>query len=481
MQFSLIVAVIATSVCVPQFRQPRPASREMVVPDRVRLPYGMFQGSSDTKCTSYKGIPYAEPPIGSLRFQPPQDPKPRYGLTDATTFGFGCIQNPTSGGLNGTGLSMNEDCLNLNIFIPKSVPQPLPVVVYIHGGGFNSGYASHPYFDPCKLDHQHITVTFNYRVGIFGFLGSTELAEKQWTNIGLRDQEKVFDWVRKHIHLFGGNPTDVTAYGQSAGAISIATHMMRTKVEPYFQKAILHSGGPGLFMPVVNDGMFNNVLHKTNCTDLECLKQQKADILYKASIGIQYFPYIDQSFVMERAKTAFEQGRVWNIPVQLNTVSQEGLLFTRTVTDDSMANRFMDSQFGFLNGPQRAELLQLYPRNNYSTPSEWVADMYGDAGFQCPSWMLENYFSNKTRVLKSLFSLDNSIHGTDVPYFWHYEPQVSDFELSNRMVRLVDEFVTGKGESVVPTRERKGLVYDIVKKTWMSDERERKCLFWTTV
>jgi carboxylesterase type B len=481
MQFSLIVAAIATGMCVPQFRQPQTASRELGVSDRVRLPYGIFQGSSDDKCVSFKGLPYAEAPIGSLRFQPPQDPKPRYGLSDSTQFGFGCIQNPTSGGLNGTGLSMNEDCLNLNVFIPKSVDKPLPVVVYIHGGGFNSGYASHPYFDPCKLDHGHITVTFNYRVGVFGFLGSTELAQKQWTNIGLRDQEKVFEWVGKYIHLFGGNPNDVTAYGQSAGAISIATHMMRSNIKPYFHKAILHSGGPGLFMPPVSDGFYNNLLEKTNCTHLECLQQQEADVLYKASIGVQFFPFIDRSFVMERAKTATEQGRVWNIPVQLNTVSKEGSLFTKAVRDDFMANRFMDTQFVFLNGVQREELLKLYPRNSYETPAEWVGDMYGDAGFQCPSWMLQKYFANRNRVLKSLFSLNNPIHGTDLPYFWHYEPQVTDSQLSDRMVRLVDDFVAGKVNETVAARERHDLVLDLVQMKWVAEDRERKCQFWTSV
>jgi carboxylesterase type B len=308
---------------------------------------------------------------------------------------------------------------------------------------------------------------------IFGFLASSHLNKDQ-TNLGLRDQEFVFRWVHKHILLFGGDPQSIVAYGQSAGAISVATHMMRN-TQPYFHKAILHSGGPGLFMPPNLDTFYNIVLQKTGCVTLDCLRGRDAQELYLLSIGVQFFPYIDGSFIKERPKTLFARKQVWDIPVMINTVAKEGQLFTRSVIDDTMALGFVNAQFGFLNSVQKEELFRLYPRKEFSTPSEWVGEMYGDAGFTCPAWMVHQYMKQSFRTY---FDLNGSLHGSDLPYFWDYKPQVVDKNLSNRMMNLLDRFVNNQKLKEFRNKDTLSLV---TMKLVKDEDKAKKCRFWTNV
>ncbi|KAI8928598.1 Alpha/Beta hydrolase protein [Entophlyctis helioformis] len=245
----------------------------------IRLDYGRFRGklSPDGKTLSFLGIPFAAPPVGNLRFRAPQPPEPisKRTVFDATQIGNGCIQDPKSQGFNGVGLTVKEDCLNLNVYTPANATENsnLPVIVYIYGGGFNDGYNNIPFFNGANFlaaaqSQQAVIVVPNYRTNVFGFLASAELAAEKSLNVGLLDQRAAFEWVRRHIRRFGGNRKSVTAWGQSAGAMSIATHMIaRGGSLPLFDRAILHSGAvfPVYNTPYTGQASFDILANSVGC------------------------------------------------------------------------------------------------------------------------------------------------------------------------------------------------------------------------
>ncbi|RZB38724.1 COesterase and/or Abhydrolase 3 domain containing protein, partial [Asbolus verrucosus] len=169
---------------------------------------------------AYKGIPYAEPPTGNLRFEPPVPKRNWKFVLDAKKEGDICVQ----------GLPLvhgSEDCLFINVYVPKmsqSNNQLLPTMVYIHGGGFTNGFSTYKKYGPdYLLEKDVVVVTFNYRLGIFGFLSTGDLVAPG--NNGLKDQVLALKWVRDNIKSFGGDPNHVTIFGESAGAASVSYHV----------------------------------------------------------------------------------------------------------------------------------------------------------------------------------------------------------------------------------------------------------------
>jgi para-nitrobenzyl esterase len=212
-------------------------------PDVVTVPnVGMIAGSKTATMRSFKGIPYAAPPVGPLRWMPPQKAAPLTGTFDATKFGSGCVQdaNPF-----GTG-SMSEDCLFLNVYAPTGTG-PYPVMFWIHGGAFLNGEGSD--YDATKLVAQGvIVVTINYRLGMLGFLAHSAIANGTGvasTNFGLLDQQFAMQWVQDNIASFNGDKTNVTIFGESAGGFSVHSQLVMPNAHGLFQKAIVESGAYG--------------------------------------------------------------------------------------------------------------------------------------------------------------------------------------------------------------------------------------------
>jgi para-nitrobenzyl esterase len=198
----------------------------------VRLDYGAFVGRDRRKTRQYFGIPYAAPPIDDLRFEHPQPPKKFYGVKEVFRHGNGCFQDPMSVPLFGLALNRSEDCLNLSIWAPEGhseEDEPIPVMVWILPGGFTSGYVSNPLYSKAfylTIDGGNIVrnskekvmvVSFNYRMGFFGWTASREFQDAGLLNMGIYDIIAAFEWVKKYIHKFGGDPNRVTAFGESAG------------------------------------------------------------------------------------------------------------------------------------------------------------------------------------------------------------------------------------------------------------------------
>lgn len=178
----------------------------------------------DRTVTVFRGVPYAAAPVGDLRWRPPQPPPHREGILRADRFGPMCPQAPTDAAATGVDVPMSEDCLSLNIWTGADSSADLrPVLVWIYGGGFREGTGAHPRYDGENLAGKGlVVVTFNYRLGAFGFLAAPELSEESEHgtsgNYGLLDCVAALRWVRDNITHFGGDPDRVTIAGQSAGS-----------------------------------------------------------------------------------------------------------------------------------------------------------------------------------------------------------------------------------------------------------------------
>jgi para-nitrobenzyl esterase len=214
----------------------------------AKIETGSLQGATEYNMNVFKGIPYAAPPVGDLRWRPPQPVVSWNGTRDASKFGDSCPQLNLKNENKGLGLPGNEDCLKLNVFTPQNPGKDLPVMVWIHGGALQLDGAKDPLYTPINLvKNGVIVVTFDYRLGSLGFFASKELVAEAKSkgepvgNYGTMDQIAVLKWVKRNIAAFGGNPNNVTIFGESAGARSVTWLMVSDPARGLFHRAIAES------------------------------------------------------------------------------------------------------------------------------------------------------------------------------------------------------------------------------------------------
>ena len=217
-------------------------------PDQVKVTGGAVKGAVAHGVLSFKGIPFAAPPAGELRWRPPQPVAPWPGVKDATAYGHDCAQKPFGGDAAPLGTEPSEDCLVMNVWRPAAGGAKLPVMVWIYGGGFVNGGSSPAVYDGSQFaKHGLVLVSFNYRLGRFGFFAHPALSQahpgEPLGNYGYMDQIAAMQWVQNNIAAFGGNPKDVTVFGESAGGISVATLLTAPAAKGLLQKAAVESGG----------------------------------------------------------------------------------------------------------------------------------------------------------------------------------------------------------------------------------------------
>lgn len=219
------------------------------VPPRAQIDSGVLEGAVDpaTGVNVFRGIPYAAPPVGKLRWRPPEPAPSWTGVRKADRLGKNCMQSRAYGDIDAFAVGVSEDCLYLNVWTAGHTGDHRPVMVWIHGGGFQAGFGGEARHDGGRLAQKGVVVvTINYRLGVFGFLGTG--------NYGILDQIAALQWVKHNIAAFGGDSSRVTVFGESAGAMSIGVLIASPLAKGLFQRAILESGtGVGDYSPLPAD------------------------------------------------------------------------------------------------------------------------------------------------------------------------------------------------------------------------------------
>ena len=323
----------------------------------IETRFGKVRGADLGPTLVWKGIPYASPPVGPLRFQPPQPPAAWGGIRDATAFGPIAPQLPFLLANGSLEVAMpepqSEDCLYLNIWAPHPDGQKRPVMVWVHGGALINGSGSQSDYDGATFAERGdlVLVTINYRLGILGFLALEELAGATYAasgNRGLLDQIAALQWVREHIAAFGGDPNNVTIFGESAGALSIAMLFGMPAARGLFQRAILESGPLHMVQQQQAAtqtskkvleflGLESAKVTELNTLPLEALLKAQARLMqYDPIDGIQ--PHIDGVHLVETPVQALARGAGKDITLMVGTNRDEATLFTETVTGEKPAS-----------------------------------------------------------------------------------------------------------------------------------------------
>jgi len=215
---------------------------------RVKIDSGTLEGAREGEVLAFKGIPFAAPPVGDLRWRAPQPVAAWTGVRQATTYGFDCMQKPFPMDAAPLGTTPGEDCLVANVWRPAKAGGKLPVMVWIYGGGFVNGGASPDVYSGAEFAKRGVVlVSFNYRLGRFGFFGHPALTKENpdgpLGNYGFMDQIAALQWVQRNAAAFGGDPKNVTVFGESAGGFSIHALATSPAAKGLFHKAIVQSGG----------------------------------------------------------------------------------------------------------------------------------------------------------------------------------------------------------------------------------------------
>ncbi len=361
------------------------------------------KNSADGSTRIFLGVPYAAPPIGNLRWKPPQPAAKWLGTRNATAFGNRCMQPAIYSDMIFRDPGGSEDCLTLNIWTPaKKKSEKLPVMVWIYGGGYLAGGTSEPRQDGLNLSRNGVVVvSMNYRLGIFGFFVHHELAAENEHhasgNYGLMDQAAALAWVKKNIQQFGGDPKNVTLFGESAGSFSVSAQMASPTAQGLFAKAIGESGGafsrgelafPKLEEAEKQDEAFAQKAFGTH--SLATLRGLSADeVLRKTSLkendAPDFVPDVDGDFLPESVPAIYAEGRQAKIPLLAGWNKDEGTedvaLTAEKPTVESL-RAMAEKEFG----AKSADFLHAYAAANDDEALKVAEDFSGDRFIAYATW-----------------------------------------------------------------------------------------------
>ncbi|HEU5078515.1 MAG TPA: carboxylesterase family protein [Opitutaceae bacterium] len=360
-------------------------------PTPVKTEYGLVRGVTEKDLTVYRGIPFAAPPVGDLRWCVPRPAEKWEGVRDATKFGPDPYQRGGKG-------NVSEDCLYLNVWTPaKRADEGVPVLVWIYGGGFAEGGTSGPWVTGEHLARKGVVfVSINYRVGSLGFLAHPELSAESphhaSGNYGLHDMIAGLRWVQKNIAAFGGDPNRVTIFGESAGGIAVSMLSASPQARGLFHGAISQSGGsfgphrlttyPGENMKLLADAerageAYAKSAGARSLAELRRLPPGKLPDGWGTGTG---WPIIDGWVIPDDQYKLYQAGHYNDVPVIVGYNSDEGLSFTREKTPEEYL-ALTRKRFG----PFADRLLELYPSGENSIPRS-ARDLMRDAAFGWHTW-----------------------------------------------------------------------------------------------
>jgi len=369
------------------------------VPDTVTTAKGPVKGVATAGITAFKGIPFAAPPVGPLRWQPPQPAPAWQNVRDASAFGPRCMQARIYDDMIFRDKGPSEDCLYLNVWTPaESAAARLPVMVWIYGGGFAAGAASEPRQDGTNLAKKGVVVvSMNYRLGIFGFFAHSELAKESGHNsagnYGLLDQLAALQWVHDNIAAFGGDPASVTIFGESAGSFSVSALMASPLAKGLIHRAIGESGaffGSTLSQKTLaqSEEADEKFAASIGAPSLAALRAKPAADLLAAAAKkgeIRFAPNIDGYFLPQSVRDIFAAGQQSHIPLLAGWNHDEGgyrSIFGKKAP--TVANFAAIARQRF--GSQAAEFLTLYPAKTNAEAKRSAQDLSGDQFIAFGTW-----------------------------------------------------------------------------------------------
>ncbi len=379
----------------------RATDRLVVATDRGKVKGTL---SSDGQVRAFLGIPYAAPPVGPLRWKPPQPAANWPGIRSATSFGLHCMQPKLYDDMIFRDPGQSEDCLTLNVWTPaQDTAAHLPVMVWIYGGGFTTGGTSEPRQDGEHLARKGVVVvSMNYRLGVFGFFSlpslASESAKHAAGNYGLMDQTYALEWVRRNIAAFGGDPGQVTIFGESAGSMSVSAQMASPLSQGLFARAIGESGGaltsPRLTFPSLSvserrgEEFAQSAFKNGNLAFLRSISA--ADLLQAANTASKgddsvFWPNIDGDFLPESVSAIYAGGNQAHVPLLAGWNKDEG---TQEVLDQpetptpATLRALAQKRFG----PRAQDFLDVYTASNDTEAFRVAADFAGDAFIAYSTW-----------------------------------------------------------------------------------------------
>jgi para-nitrobenzyl esterase len=431
----------------------------MATDDRVvETSYGPVRGADDglkeDRVSTWKGIRYAAPPVGELRFRVPQPPQPWAEVADATSFGPACPQPTFPNMPLDLGAPQGEDCLSLNVWASPDIEpgDAKPVMVWLHGGAYVLGSASQPLYDGRRLvsGGDVVVVTVNYRLGALGFLdlSSFSTARRRFdSNIGLHDVLAALRWVRDNIAAFGGDPRRVTLFGESAGAGIVTTLLAAPAAEGLFAGAIAQSSpATSVYDSERAQWVAESILDKLGIAPSDAgrlldaptaailaASQEVFDEVPVRNPGtLAFVPIVDGHLLHDYPVRLAQQGRSHPVPLIIGTNKHEAALFRlmrsplMPITPRAITSMFTQiaAEQPDLQLPTQEQIVSAYSRMRRKARSLSIAT---DVGFRMPSvWLTEGHsrvapvylyrFDYSTPMLKLL--LVSAAHATELPYVW---------------------------------------------------------------
>ncbi|ARA98532.1 carboxylesterase/lipase family protein [Geobacillus thermodenitrificans] len=354
----------------------------------VETKYGRLRGGTNEGVFYWKGIPYAKAPVGERRFLPPEPPDAWDGVREATSFGPVVMQPSDSmfsqllGRMNEP---MSEDGLYLNIWSPAADGKKRPVLFWIHGGAFLFGSGSFPWYDGTAFAKHGdvVVVTINYRMSVFGFLYLGDAFGETYAqagNLGILDQVAALRWVKENIEAFGGDPDNITIFGESAGAASVGVLLSLPEASGLFRRAILQSGSGSLLLrsPETAMALTERILERAGIRpgDRDRLLSIPAAELLQAAMslgpGITYGPVVDGHVLRRHPIEALHDGAASDIPILIGVTKDEYNLFS--LTDPSLTRL------------EEKELLDRMNREVGPIPEEAIRYYAETADRSAPAW-----------------------------------------------------------------------------------------------
>lgn len=408
----------------------------------VNAPAGQVRGTSDGAIAVFRGIPYAQPPVGSLRWRAPQ-PLPRWsGARAATAFGAACLQpqgGPATTVYSNAPIPVSEDCLTLNIWKPANARRA-PVLFWIHGGALTTGSSREALYDGTRFAERGImVVSINYRLGVLGWLAhpalSAESPQGVSGNYGLQDQLAALQWVRRNVAAFGGDPANVTIAGESAGGLSGLYLLTSPAAKGLFNRAILESSYM-ISMPELKKPAFGAPAYEAvgqlvsagmKAPDIAAMRRLDGQALTDTAAKLGFFPFgvVDGHFLPRQMVDAFDAGTQAHVPV-LAGFNQGEIRSLRMLAPKSAAGAAdYERQIRARYGDLADEFLKLYPS---ADPGESILATTRDSLY---GWTAERVVRKQTAVGQPgyLYLFDHpqpaadaaglhAFHASELPYVW---------------------------------------------------------------